>query len=292
MHNSHSLYRMNSAAASTMSHPATKATAAVDSLPQLSPLTVLPALTQANRDRLILDNMQTVQYIARRMHDRLPRHVELEELISAGLLGLIDAVDKFDHSKQILFKSYAQYRIRGAILDSLRTLDWSPRDLRRKGRAIEEVIRSLTAELGRSPSEQEIATEMALGIDEYQQILGELKGLEIGSLNMERSEESGEEEMNYVPGPDKDNPLFQCMESEMRSTLMEAIDALPEKERLVLTLYYYEELTMKEIGQTIGVVESRVSQIRTAAVLKLRSALGAPFGTAKSSKTPERREQA
>ena len=170
-------------------------------------------VTQAHRDRLILENMQTVRVIARRMHDRLPKHVELEELVSAGVIGLIDAVDKFDESKQILFKSYAQFRIRGAILDALRTLDWSPRELRRKARAIEEVIRTLTAGLGRSPSEQEIAKRMALSLDEYQQLIGDLKGLEIGSLNVERSEESGEEELNYVPGPDKDNPLFCCLEA-------------------------------------------------------------------------------
>ena len=285
MQKSQSLYRTTTVPASTMSCSATGAEATVTSLPELLASTSALQLTQANRDRLILENMNTVRIIARRMHDRLPKHVELEELVSAGVIGLIDAVDKFDHSKQILFKSYAQFRIRGAILDALRTLDWSPRELRRKARAIEEVIRTLTAGLGRSPSEQEIAQNMALSLDEYQQLLGDLKGLEIGSLNMERSEESGEEEMSYVPGPDKDNPLFQCLEGEMREHLMTALDALPEKERLVLTLYYYEELTMKEIGQTIGVVESRVSQIRTAAVLKLRSALGAATESVKSRKT-------
>lgn len=274
MQKSQSLYRMNGTTSSTMSHSATATQAVITSLPEHLTSGEKPEYFRANRDRVILENMQTVRFIARRMHDRLPQHVELEELISAGVVGLIDAVDKFDHSKQILFKSYAQFRIKGAILDSLRTLDWSPRELRRKGRAIEEVIRHLTAGLGRSPSEQEIAREMALGLDEYQQLLGDLKGLEIGSLNMERSEESGEEELSYVPGPDKDNPLFRCMEGEMRERLVAAIDTLPEKERLVLTLYYYEELTMKEIGQTIGVVESRVSQIRSAAVLRLRSALG------------------
>ncbi len=233
------------------------------------------SLTLADRDRLIMEHMPTVRFIARRLHDRLPQHVELEELVSAGIVGLIDAVQKFDHSKQIQFKSYAQFRIRGAILDSLRMSDWSPRELRRKGRAIEEVIRSLTAGLGRSPNEGEIASKMDLSLDQYQQLLGELKGLEIGSLNMERSEESGEEELNYIPGPVTDDPLFRCMEGEMKERLIAAIDTLPEKERLVLTLYYFEELTMKEIGTTIGVVESRVSQIRASAVVRLRSALGA-----------------
>ena len=231
------------------------------------------SVTSADRDRLIMENLPTVRFIARRMHERLPQHVELEEMVSAGIVGLIDAVQKFDRGKDVQFKSYAQFRIRGAILDSLRTLDWSPRELRRQARAVEAVIRSLSVRLGHAPNETDIAMEMGLPLEEYQQLLGELKGLEIGSLHMERSEESGEEELNYVPGPETDDPLFRCMQGEMRERLMEAIDTLPEKERLVLSLYYYEELTMREIGSILGVVESRVSQIRSSAVLRLRSAL-------------------
>ena len=228
------------------------------------------------RDRLLVEHLPTVRYIARRIHERLPQHVELDDLISAGVVGLIDAFSKFDHGKKVQFKSYAQFRIRGAILDSLRMLDWSPRELRRKGRAVEEAIRSLTQSLGRAPQEQEIAQEMHISLDEYQQLLGELKGLEIGSLHAERSEDSGDEELAYVAGPAEDDPLFRCMKSEMRQRLADAIDDLPEKERMVLTLYYFEELTMKEIGLTLGVVESRVSQIHSAAVIRLRAALGAP----------------
>ncbi len=167
----------------------------------------------------------------------------------------------------------AQFRIRGAILDSLRTLDWSPRELRRKGRAVEEAIRSTTQSLGRAPSESEIAQEMGLDLGDYQLLLGELKGLEIGSLHLERSEDSGDEELSYIPGPPEDDPLFRCLKGEMKQRLADAIEDLPEKERMVLTLYYYEELTMKEIGLTLGVVESRVSQIHSSAVVRLRSAL-------------------
>lgn len=161
----------------------------------------------------------------------------------------------------------------GAILDSLRTLDWSPRDLRRKGRAVEEAIRSLTARLGRSPGETEIATELELSLDEYQRLLGDLKGLEIGTLHTERNEDSGEEELAYVAGNPEEDPLFTCMRGELKERLAEAIDQLPERERLVMTLYYYEELTMREIGQALGVVESRVSQIHSSAVLHLRTVL-------------------
>jgi RNA polymerase sigma factor for flagellar operon FliA len=226
-----------------------------------------------DRDRLLLEHLPTVRYLARRIHERLPQHVELDDLISAGIVGLIDAFSKFDHTKQVQFKSYAQFRIRGAILDSLRTLDWSPRELRRKGRAVEEAIRSVTHKLGRVPSEPEIAREMSLSLVEYQQLLGELKGLEIGSLNVEHTEDSGDDELAYIPGLPDEDPLFRCMQGEIKQRLIDSIEDLPEKERMVLTLYYYEELTMKEIGLTLGVVESRVSQIHSSAVVRLRASM-------------------
>lgn len=245
----------------------------------------------AERDVLLMEHLPAVRYIARRIHERLPQHVDLDDLVSAGVVGLIDALSKFDHSKKVQFKSYAQFRIRGAILDSLRTLDWSPRELRRKGRAVEEAIRALTQRLRRAPTEQEIAAEMKVSLAEYQQLLGDLKGLEIGSLHIERSEDSGDEELAYIPGSPEDDPLFRCLKGEMKQRLADAIEELPEKERMVLTLYYYEELTMREIGLTLGVVESRVSQIHSSAVLRLRSAL-AGLRSADSIKTtkPERRQ--
>lgn len=249
--------------------------------------------TATDRDVLLMEHLPTVRYLARRIHERLPQHVDLDDLISAGVVGLIDAFSKFDHTKKVQFKSYAQFRIRGAILDSLRTLDWSPRELRRKGRAVEEAIRSVTQRVGRAPLEQEIAKEMELTLSEYQLLLGELKGLEIGSLHMERSEDSGDEELAYVPGAPEDDPLFRCLKGEMKQRLADAIDDLPEKERMVLTLYYYEELTMKEIGVTLGVVESRVSQIHSSAVVRLRASLaglhnGRP-GDAKKVSTSKRK---
>ncbi len=237
------------------------------------PASGLESESVPERDRILLEQLPTVRYLARRIHERLPQHVELDDLISAGMVGLIDAYSKFDHSKHVQFKSYAQFRIRGAILDSLRTLDWSPRELRRKGRAVEEAIRSVTHKMGRVPTEPEIALEMDMGLSEYQQLLGELKGLEIGSLHMERTEDSGDEELTYISGSPDEGPLFRCLQGEMKQLLTDAIEGLPEKERMVLTLYYYEELTMKEIGLTLGVVESRVSQIHSSAVLRLRAAL-------------------
>jgi RNA polymerase sigma factor for flagellar operon FliA len=185
----------------------------------------------------------------------------------------MDAFSKFDPAKKVQFRSYAQFRIRGAILDSLRTLDWSPRELRRKGRAVEEAIRVLTARMGRAPNEAEVAVEMDLELEKYQQLLGDLKGLEIGTLHMERNEDSGDEELAYVPGRPEEDPLFRCLRGELEERLAEAIQNLPDRERLVMSLYYYEEMTMREIGLALGVVESRVSQVHASAVVHLRGAL-------------------
>jgi RNA polymerase sigma factor for flagellar operon FliA len=230
------------------------------------------ALT-AEQERVLLEHLPVVRFLARRIHERLPQHVDMEDLVSAGVVGLMDAFAKFDPDKNVQFRSYAQFRIRGAILDSLRTLDWSPRELRRKGRAIEETVRVLTARLGRPPGEAEVAAEMGLGLEEYQQLLGELKGLEIGTLHVEHNEESGDEELAYIPGRPEDDPLFRCLRGEMEDRLTGAIANLPDRERLVMTLYYFEEMTMREIGLAMGVVESRVSQVHASAVVHLRAAL-------------------
>jgi RNA polymerase sigma factor for flagellar operon FliA len=222
-----------------------------------------------------MQQIPAVRFIARRIHVRLPKHMPIEDLFSAGVVGLIDAVRKFDSSKQVQFATYANFRIHGAILDSLRVLDWSPRELRRKGRAIEQAVEKLAARLGRDPREEEIACEMGISLSDYHRLLGDLRGLEIGSLNVERGEESGEEVLAYIAGRPEDEPLFRCLRGEMHQWLIAAIDDLPERERLVLTLYYYEELNMKEISLVLGVVESRVSQIHASAVSHLRSKLAA-----------------
>ena len=236
------------------------------------PPPVAPMLT-AEQERVLLEHLPMVRFLARRIHERLPQHVEIEDLISAGVVGLMDAFAKFDPAKKVQFRSYAQFRIRGAILDSLRTLDWSPRELRRKGRAVEEAIRVLTARLGHAPGEPEVAAEMGLGLEDYQQLLGDLKGLEIGTLHMERNADSGEEELAYVPSRAEDDPLFCCLRGEIEGRLADGIAHLPDRERLVMTLYYYEEMTMREIGLALGVVESRVSQVHASAVVHLRAAL-------------------
>jgi RNA polymerase sigma factor for flagellar operon FliA len=233
------------------------------------------------------EHLPIVRLVALRIHERLPQHLPIEDLYSAGVVGLLDAFGRFDPSKQVLFRTYAQFRIRGAILDSLRTLDWSPRKLRRKARAVEQAIQTLTGLLSRSPTDIEVAQKLNIPLAAYQHLLGELNGLKIGSLHAARPEEdSGEEELVYVSSRPEDDPLFRYLEGEMRDRLTNAINDLPERERLVMTLYYYEETTMREIGLILDVVESRVSQIHASAVLHLRARLALPTTLKEEQKKP------
>jgi RNA polymerase sigma factor FliA len=239
-------------------------------------------LLTAEQELVMIENLPMVRLVARRIHERLPQHVQIEDLYGAGVLGLVDAFGRFDPSKLVQFRTYAQFRVRGAILDSLRTLDWSPRELRRKGRAVEQAIQSLTAQFHRSPIDIEIAQKLHIPLATYQQLLGELKGLEIGTLHSQHSEDSEEEQLVYLPSSPEDDPLFRHLHTEMSQRLTEAVSDLFERERLIVTLYYYEELTMKEIGLILGIVESRVSQIHASAVLHLRARLSAPAQPAQS----------
>src|SRR6266404_807606 len=229
---------------------------------------------EAERERVLVEQLPQVRYLARRIHERLPRHVPLEDLIHAGVVGLIDALGKFDQSKHVQFSSYAKFRIRGAILDSLRELDWSPRELRRKGRMVEETYSTLSGKLGRAPNETEIAKELGLELRELQSLLAELDGLELGSLRVESPRDGKEEDLTeYIPSKPEETPFFQCLRSETKHLLENAISELPEKEQRVLALYYYDELTMKEVGVALGIGESRVSQIHSLAMVRLRARL-------------------
>src|ERR1700688_2176360 len=232
--------------------------------------------SDAERERILMEQLPQVRYIARRIHERLPRHVPFEDLVHSGVIGLIDALNKFDLSKHVQFSSYAKFRIRGAILDGLRELDWSPRELRRKGRLVESTYSELSGKLGRAPSEMEIAQQMGLNLRELQLLLAELDGLELSSLRIESSRDGKPEDLtDYVPSKPEDTPFFQCLRCETKHLLERAISELPEKEQRVLALYYYEELTMKEVGVALGIGESRVSQIHSLAMVRLRSRLNA-----------------
>ncbi len=230
--------------------------------------------TDSERERILMEQLPQVRYIARRIHERLPRHVPFEDLVHAGVVGLIDALNKFDLSKQVQFSSYAKFRIRGAILDSLRELDWSPRELRRKGRLVDATYAELSGKLGRAPDENELAQEMGIDLRELQSLLAELDGLELGSLRIESPRDGREEDLSdTVPAKPEDTPFCQCLRSETKHLLEQAIAELPEKEQRVLALYYYEELTMKEVGAVLGIGESRVSQIHSLAMVRLRARL-------------------
>jgi RNA polymerase sigma factor FliA len=227
---------------------------------------------EGERDQVLAQQLPQVRYIARRIHERLPRHVQFEDLVHAGVLGLIDALEKFDLDKRVQFGSYAKFRIRGAILDSLREMDWSPRDLRRQSRMLEEAHDKLRLKLGRHPSEPELASELKLPLEEVQKLLGEIDSLEISSLRIFSPEDGREEDLSEHLSADREkSPLTEYLHSEMKELVAHAVEELPERESQVLSLYYFEELTMKEIGVLMGVGESRVSQIHSTAVIKLRA---------------------
>ena len=230
--------------------------------------------TEEEFQQIVLEQMPQVKYIARRIHEHLPQHVPFEDLLQAGMVGLIDALNKFDSAKNVKFASYAKFRIRGAILDSLRENDWSPRDLRRKSRQIDTVMQKLQTELGRKASEPEMAKALGLSLDEFQALTNEIRGLEISSLQCESNDDGQETDLaQNIPGPPDEDPLTLCVKGEIEGRLQEAIAKLPEREQQVLMLYYQQELTMREVGELMGVGESRVSQIHTLAVKHLRAVM-------------------
>jgi RNA polymerase sigma factor for flagellar operon FliA len=253
----------------------------------MSKIGVSPGTTRQDkeeRDRILLEQLPQVRYLARRIHEHLPRHVPFEDMVHAGVIGLIDALNKFDCSKHVQFGSYAKFRIRGAILDSLREMDWGPRQLRRKARLIEEAQRKLGMDLSRAPTEVEVAAELNLELREFQQLLTELDGLEVSSLHIASPWDDKEEDLcDYVPNAPEDTPFFLCMRSEMKELLARAVAELPKKEQQVLALYYSEELTMKEVGAVLGLGESRVSQIHSSAVAHLQTQLAGATSTPNSS---------
>ena len=239
-------------------------------------------------ENVLLEYLPLLRSVARRIHARLPKHVEIEDLISAGMVGLLDALTRFDLSKRVRFESYAQFRIRGAILDSLRTLDWGSRGLRRSGRAVEETICLLTAQLGRTPNDEEVSEEMGLDLSKYQQLLGDLKGLAVGSPNFACDEDSEGDALAHVPGKLEDDPHVRYLRKEVADRMASAIARLPETERIVMMLYYYEDIKMREIAFSMGVCESRVSQIHASAVMHLRAQLS---GFASAQQMASRRQR-
>ncbi|HEY6848888.1 MAG TPA: FliA/WhiG family RNA polymerase sigma factor [Terracidiphilus sp.] len=227
------------------------------------------------RNELVMQELSQVYYIAARIRERLPQHVELEDLVNAGVIGLLEASRNFDSSKNSQFKGFAKFRIRGAILDSLRESDWGSRSLRRRGREISDATARLEAKLGRRPVEAEIAEEMQLPPEHLQKIIAQIDGLHLAGQEAAVSNDRSSlmDVIESAPSVDDPDPFDLCLQGEVQAHLAEAISKLSEREQLILSLYYREELTMKEISEVVGVALSRVSQIRQATMKKLRESL-------------------
>jgi RNA polymerase sigma factor FliA len=232
------------------------------------------AHTADEREQLILDHLPQVRLIARRIHDRLPESVSLDDLVSTGIVGLISAIDRFDSSHNVKLKTYAEYKIRGAILDSLRGLDWAPRQQRKRSKQIEAAISRAEQLLHRSPTEEEIAQQLGLKIDEYHSWLIDVRGLNLGSLESTAPDDennTGRDLLKYISGDEENWPSRLLERSELQKLLAEAISKMPEIEKTVLSLYYHEELTLREIAKIVHLHESRISQLKSQAILRLRS---------------------
>jgi len=232
-------------------------------------MTVANSPKTSKRDRVVLEHLSLVKAIAVRVHRNLPVYVDLDDLVHAGILGLFDAASKFNPVKQVEFSSYAKHRIKGAILDSLRQLDWASRDLRRRHKKVEAATRELAAKLHRAPTEDEVAEKLGVAVDQWRRMMVDLQnvGLISGS---ERS--AGQEDLPVPEFPSKPetHPDNICSKEQMRTMLGTAVRALPERYRKVVVLYYTNEMTMKEIGGVLGINESRVSQIHKSAIAKMQ----------------------
>jgi RNA polymerase sigma factor FliA len=234
---------------------------------------------QRLRDRLVLTYAPLVKYVAGRLGSGLPAHVDEGDLVSYGLLGLMGAIERYDPERDVKFETYAIARIKGQIIDELRAMDWVPRSVRSRARDIERAIAELEAKLGRAPTDEEISVKLGISEDELEESLSEISRSSIAALDeLWTVSGSGGDQVALIDtiedesAPDPQSSLSQ---SELREAIADAIARLPEREKLVVTLYYYEELTLREIGEVLGVTESRVSQLHTKAILRLKAHLSA-----------------
>ena len=233
------------------------------------------AANTLSEEELVMQELQQVYYIAARIRERLPQHVEMEDLVSAGVIGLLEATRSFDGTKNVQFKTFAKFRIRGAILDSLRETDWGSRYMRRRAREIAEVTTRLEGRLGRHPVEAEVAREMEIEPEQLRRIVAQLDSLQMSGQQVSTSNDRSESFDVIEAAPDLSglNPFELCLKGEVKAHLAEAISRLSEREQLILSLYYREELTMKEISKVVGISLSRVSQIREETMSKLKTML-------------------
>ena len=228
----------------------------------------------ARRDQVVLDHLPLVKAIAVRVHENLPVHVDLDDLVHAGILGLFDAAEKFNPGKQVAFSSYAKHRIKGAILDSLRQLDWASRDLRRRHKQVEAATRELSTSLQRTPTETEIASRLGIEVEKWRQMMLDLRNVGLISASTRGTEQEDLPAPDF-PGKPETQPDSMCVREQLKGVLGSAMKTLPERYQKVVFLYYTNEMTMKEIGGVLGINESRVSQIHKCALEKMAAVLEA-----------------
>jgi len=231
------------------------------------------SLTQEKREELILKYSPLIKYVAGKLAMRLPPNISQDDLISSGVIGLMDAIEKFDSSKKIRFKTYAEFRIRGAILDELRSLDWVPRSIRKKATELEKTYHYLEKVLNRPPKDKEVAQALGISIEKFYKLLDKTKSvsfLDIETIRRRMPDNNEEDLFDLIESDNEVNPFTLLNKTEIKEILAKAINSLPEKEKIVVSLYYYEDLTMREIGEIMGYTESRISQMHTKAMLRLR----------------------
>ncbi len=224
------------------------------------------------KQQIVMEHTPLIRYIVNRIAARLPAHVDLEDLHNTGVIGLMDAIDKFDPNRDCKFKTYAEFRVNGAILDQLRALDWVPRSVRQKGRQLEKAYEEVEHRLGRAATEDEVAASLGIELDELHQLAHQATGVSLVRMDHVRSGDDGESPLpgDIFEDPCSQNPFEWVEARQDGEALSQCIAQLPDREKLVITLYYYEDLSMKEIGGILGITESRVCQIHAKSVAHLR----------------------
>jgi RNA polymerase sigma factor FliA len=233
------------------------------------------------KDEIIIEYAPLIKFIAQKIAARLPANIELDDLISCGVIGLMDAIEKFDPTRDNKFKTYAEFRVRGAILDELRAQDWVPRSVREKAKLVEKTYAKLESELGRPATDDEMCKELDCSQDEFHDLLNKSKSVSLLNIDDSASFNRGDKKLlaGLLEDSRTSNPYTAVSYKNIRDKIKEGITTLPEKQRLVLSLYYYEDLNLKEIGSVLDVTESRVSQLHTQAILKLKTKLRYVFET-------------
>ena len=231
------------------------------------------SVSPEEKNKLVVEYTPLIRFIAKKISMRLPSNIELEDLVSSGVIGLMDAIDKYDSSRDNKFKTYAEFRIRGAILDELRSQDWVPRSVRDKAKMLEKAHLELEYELGRLPKEQEIAGRLGMTMEEYFVLLGQVRSVNVVSIDEEQSFNIGDKKFLFDLLQKESTPFGDMSVKSLKKIIGKAIEELPERQRIVLSLYYYEGMNLKRIGAILKVTESRVSQLHAQAIDKLKNKL-------------------